>query len=101
MESDNFLKSSFLASSSYPPLEMIATGGYCIVAHNEDNKEYLKNEENCLLYKLGSINSGIECINRFISDEQLQQKLYKNDLSTAKQRDWKIINNKIIALYQF
>ena len=100
MECDILLKSSFLESFSYPPLEMMATGGYCIVAPNEGNKEYLKDEENCLLYKLGDINSGIECINRLISDEYLQQRLYKNGLSTAKQRDWKNIKNKIIALYQ-
>ena len=99
-ECDILLKSSFLESFSYPPLEMMATGGYCIVAPNEGNKEYLKNEENCLFYKLGDINSGVECINRLISDEQLQQRLYKNGLSTAKKRDWKFFQNQIIDLYQ-
>ena len=99
-ECDILLKSSFLESFSYPPLEMMATGGYCIVAPNEGNEEYLINEENCLLYKLGDINSGVECINRLISDDQLQQRLYKNGLSTAKKRDWKFFQNQIIALYQ-
>ena len=29
-------------SFSYPPLEMMATGGYVIIVLNGDNKEYLK-----------------------------------------------------------
>ena len=52
---DILLKSSWLESFSYPPLEMMATGGYCIVAQNEGNIEYLKNKENCLLYEQGKI----------------------------------------------
>ena len=67
---------------------MMATGGYCIVAPNEGNLEYLKNGENCLFYKLGDINSAINCINRLISDEDLQNILYKNGIETAKKRDW-------------
>ena len=38
-ECDILLKSSWLESFSYPPLEMMATGGYCIVAPNDGNKE--------------------------------------------------------------
>ena len=37
-ECDILLKSSRLESFSYPPLEMMATGGYCIVVPNEGNK---------------------------------------------------------------
>ena len=96
---DILLKSSFLESFSYPPIEMMATGGYCIVAPNGGNKEYLKNEENCLFYKLGDINSAVISIKRLISDEKLQNILYKNGLITAKKRDWKIIKNQIISVY--
>ena len=38
-ECDILLKSSWLESFSYPPLEMMATGGYCIVVPNEGNKD--------------------------------------------------------------
>ena len=48
---DILLKSSWLESFSYPPLEMMATGGYSILVSNDGNKEYLKDGENCLLYK--------------------------------------------------
>ena len=44
-QSDILIKSSWLESFSYPPLEMMATGGYCIVTPNNGNIEYLKNEE--------------------------------------------------------
>ena len=96
---DILLKSSWLESFSYPPLEMMATGGYCIVVPNEGNKEYLKDNENCLFYELGDIDGAIECINRLISDEELQQHLYENGLETARGRDWKNYKDQIISLY--
>ena len=98
-KSDILLKSSYLESFSYPPLEMMATGGYSIVVPNEGNKEYLKDRENCLFYKLGDINEALENIKLLISDKQLQEKLFKNGLETAKKRDWKNLRNQIIHLY--
>ena len=80
---------------------MMATGGYSIVVPNEGNKEYLKDGENCLFYKLGDINAAVDCIKRLISDEQLQQYLYENGLRTAKNRDWKNYENQVIRLYDF
>ena len=96
---DIIIKSSYFESFSYPPLEMMATGGYCIVVPNDGNIEYLKNEENCLFYKLGDIDSAIQSIERLISDTKLQQRLYKNGLETAKKRDWKNLKNQILSLY--
>ena len=96
---DVLIKSSKVESFSYPPLEMMATGGYAIVAPNDGNKEYLKHEENCLLYELGDINGAVNCINRLVSDEKLQDHLYINGLSTAQKRDWKNLKDQIISLY--
>ena len=97
---DILIKSSYYESFSYPPLEMMATGGYCIVVPNDGNIEYLKNEENCLFYKLGDIDSAIQSIERLISDKQLQNCLYENGLVTAKKRDWKNLKKQIIYLYE-
>jgi glycosyltransferase involved in cell wall biosynthesis len=99
-QSDILIKSSYFESFSYPPLEMMATGGFCIVVPNDGNVEYLRNEENCLFYKLGDIDSAVQCIERLISDEKLQNKLYKNGLLTAKKRDWKNIKRKVLSLYK-
>ena len=96
---DILLKSSWLESFSYPPLEMMATGGYCIVVPNDGNSEYLQDGENCLFYKLGDIDDAIKKINKLISDEKLQKHLYENGLFTAKKRDWKNFHNEIISLY--
>ena len=92
-ECDILLKSSWLESFSYPPLEMMATGGYAIVVPNGGNIEYLKDGENCLFYKLGDIYSALKNIKRLISDENLQKHLYENGLETAKKRDWKNFKN--------
>ena len=99
-ECDILLKSSWLESFSYPPLEMMATGGYCVVVPNGGNVEYLKNEENCLFYNLGDIDSAVKSIERLILDKDLQQHLYENGLATAKKRDWKNIKEQILALYK-
>ena len=96
---DILLKSSWLESFSYPPLEMMATGGYCIVVPNEGNKEYLIDGQNCLFYKLGDINSAVNNIKKLINDENLQNYLYENGLKTAKNRDWKNLKNEILDLY--
>jgi glycosyltransferase involved in cell wall biosynthesis len=97
---DILIKSSWLESFSYPPLEMMATGGYCIVVQNEGNKEYLRNEENCLFYRLGDIDSAVNNINRLIKDDKLQESLFKNGLITARNRDWKNYINQVIQLYE-
>ena len=99
-KSDILIKSSWLESFSLPPLEMMATGGYCIVASNNGNEEYLKDEENCLLYKLGDIDSAVECVEKLISSENLQNHLYENGLATAKKRDWIKYKDKILSLYE-
>ena len=96
---DILIKSSWLESFSYPPLEMLATGGYCIVVPNDGNVEYLKDEENCLFYKKGDIEGAVRSIERLVSNEELQQHLYENGLATAKKRDWKNFKDKILSLY--
>ena len=98
-ESDILLKSSWLESFSYPPLEMMATGGFSIVVPNEGNKEYLKDGENCLFYKLGDINEAVKNIEKLISDKKLQENLFRYGLETARKRNWKNYRNQIINLY--
>lgn len=94
------LKSSILESFSYPPLEMMATGGIAIVAKNEGNVEYLVTEENCLLYNLGNIHQAKDQIMRVVDDVTLRNKIIVNGLESAKKRDWNNINEDIIELYQ-
>ena len=96
---DILIKSSFLESFSYPPLEMMATGGFCIVVPNSGNKEYLKDGENCLFYKLGEIDDAIKRLKQLITDKNLQKHLYENGLETSKKRDWKNFKKQILSLY--
>ena len=96
---DILIKSSILESFSYPPLEMMATGGIAVVAPNEGNVEYLKNEDNCLLYEQGNIDQAVEQIERIRKDKELRGKLIKGGLKTAKSREWKKIEKEIVNLY--
>lgn len=96
---DILIKSSILESFSYPPLEMMATGGYAVVAPNEGNVEYLVDGENCLMYHNHNVDEAVACIERLCQDQQLRQHLYDNGLQTACQRDWENIKNDILNLY--
>ena len=96
---DILLKTSLLESFSYPPIEMMATGGYVVALLNDGNKEYLEDGKNCLIYPNGDIDKAIHCIERIVSDETLRDVLYKNGVETVKSRDWKKIKESIIRVY--
>lgn len=96
---DVLLKSSFLESFSYPPLEMMASGGYAVVVPNEGNQEYLVNGKNCLLYQRGDIEGAVQAIERICRDKELQEKLYQKGIETVQARDWAKIREDILKLY--
>lgn len=96
---DILLKTSLLESFSYPPLEMMASGGYVVAVPNGGNAEYMQNEYNCLLYPAGNIEKAKEQIERLCVDEALRNILYINGIKTAKERQWKNIENNILQLY--
>lgn len=93
------IKTSILESFSYPPLEMMATGGFVVVVPNDGNTEFIRNEENCLTYQQGDIDKAVLCIKKIVDDPQLREKLKINGRLTAEQRDWKNIESSIIKLY--
>lgn len=97
---DILIKSSILESFSYPPLEMMATGGIAVVAPNDGNIEYLKNNYNCLLYEPGNIEDALNKIEMIRNDENLRNKLIQRGLETAKSREWKKIEKEILKLYE-
>ena len=96
---DILLKTSVFESFSYPPLEMMATGGYVVALLNDGNKEYLEDGKNCLIYPNGDIDKAVHCIERIVSDQILRDVLYTNGVETAKSRDWNLIKESIIRVY--
>ena len=96
---DILLKTSLLESFSYPPLEMMATGGYVLAVPNGGNAEYLKDEYNCLLYSAGDIERAKLQLIRICDDRTLQDRLYQNGLRTAKERNWSAVERDIMKLY--
>lgn len=99
-ECDILIKTSILESFSYPPLEMMATGGYIVALQNDGNSEYLKDNYNALIYKKGDIDDAIRKIESIVNDKKLRNKLEKNGLQTAKEHNWKNLEKEIIKLYE-
>ena len=99
-ECDILIKTSILESFSYPPLEMMATGGFVVALQNGGNKEYLKDMENALIYEQGNIKEAIEKIELLEKDKKLREKLRENGLKTPQERDWNKIEDKIMKLYE-
>lgn len=97
---DILIKTSILESFSYPPLEMMATGGFVVVVPNGGNIEYLVDNENCLMYPQGNIDEALKCIERIVNDEQLREKMYVKGLETANSRDWNKIKEDILNMYK-
>ncbi|MDR1714074.1 MAG: glycosyltransferase family 4 protein [Coriobacteriales bacterium] len=96
---DILLKSSLLESFSYPPLEMMATGGWAVVAANAGNAEYLRDGENCLLYDAAQPEDAVAAIERVCADAELRAHLAANGLDTARARDWAGLAEQIVDFY--
>lgn len=97
---DILLKTSLLESFSYPPIEMMATGGYVVAVPNGGNIEYMVNEENCLLYEAEDLEAAVSAIDRISKDKELRIKMSKKGRKTAQSRDWKQIEQDILKLYE-
>lgn len=96
---DILLKTSILESFSYPPLEMMATGGLNVVRPNEGNIEYLRDNENCLFYDPKNLNDAVNKIEKLVVNRHLREKLIRNGRRTVAAREWKKIEKEIIKLY--
>lgn len=99
-QNDILLKTSLLESFSYPPLEMIATGGFVVVIPNGGNLEYLVDQENCLMFQPGDDKKAIENIEKIVSDKKLREKLNKNGRVLTKKYDWDAMEEQILELYK-
>ena len=96
---DILIKSSMLESFSYPPLEMMATGGFVVLVENEGNVEYIKNEVNCLTYPQGDIAKAVNAVRRICTNGRLRDRLYSEACKTVDSRDWACFENEIVELY--
>ena len=96
---DILLKSSTLESFSYPPLEMMATGGFSVLVRNGGNVEYLEDGVNCLFYEQGDIEGAVKLINKLVEDESLRQTLESSFDKTVSVRDWSAIEPAILNVY--
>ena len=96
---DLLIKSSRLESFSYPPLEMMASGGFAVVAGNGGNAEYLVHKDNALVYTQGNIEEAVEQVKMLLNSPEMQKTLRFSGNKTAQARDWSTIEPKILGYY--
>lgn len=97
---DILIKSSVLESFSYPPLELMATGGVPVLVKNEGNAEYVVDGENAHYYESGNIDDALSKIESLAADRKLFVHMAKNGRKTAENRSWDTIDTKIAQLYK-
>lgn len=93
------LKTSLKESFSYPPLEMMATGGQVVVLRNDGNAIYLENGKNSLLFDAGEDELAAHHIERLARDAELRDSLRENGLLTARSLSWDGLVDQVLALY--
>lgn len=97
---DILIKSSVLESFSYPPLEIMATGGVSVLVKNDGNAEYTKDGENALYYQIENINDAVEKIDKLVSDPKRFREIANAGRKTAESYDWRKVKSEILALYE-
>ena len=93
-ECDILLKTSILESFSYPPLEMMATGGYVVAVPNDGNMEYLEDGDNCLFYEQGDLDAAVKAIERIANDDDLRKTLVEMERKQLKSEIGKILKTR-------
>ena len=83
---DILLKMSRVESFSYPPLEMMATGGSVVVHEVTGLEEYAVDEENCLI--VSDVASARKAIRRLIDDPALRARLGAAGREAADGMGW-------------
>lgn len=96
---DILIKSSILESFSYPPLEMMATGGAVVLVKNDGNTEYVVDGENAMCYKAGNVDDALIKIQTLINDD-IFPRLAHEGKRIAATRDWGVVVKDIEALYE-
>lgn len=96
---DILLKTSILESFSYPPLEMMATGGFVVAIPNDGNTEYLEHGKNCLLFDSGDTAGAVASIEAIAADEEIRSVLMSNMEATVREHRWDSIASDVLALY--
>ncbi|WP_283657365.1 glycosyltransferase [Paenibacillus sp. RC343] len=71
-----------------PPLEMMACGGTCVVADVTGYDEYIVDNYNALVVKIGDVEGAKQAVKKLIEDTELRQRLTANGRKTAEEWRW-------------
>lgn len=82
-----------------PPLEMMACGGTCVVADVTGYDEYIVDNYNALVVKIGDVEGAKQAVKKLIEDTELRQRLTANGRKTAEEWRWEPSIDTLEELY--
>ncbi|QOS81362.1 glycosyltransferase [Paenibacillus sp. JNUCC31] len=82
-----------------PPLEMMACGGTCVVADVTGHDEYIVDNYNALVVKIGDVEGAKQAVKKLIEDTELRQRLIANGRKTAEEWRWEPSIDTLEELY--
>ena len=86
--SDIFVSTSWWEGFGLPPLEAMACGCAVICSDSGGVNEFIKPDENCIVFEPKAENELIMAIERMVSVESLRQYLSVNGVKTAENFSW-------------
>jgi glycosyltransferase involved in cell wall biosynthesis len=96
-EATIFVQTSIHEGFALPPLESMATGGAVVCTDAHGNRDFCRDEENCLMpdAEVASVSAAMA---RLLSDAELRERLGQAGIETAREYAWE---RRIDALEDF
>lgn len=87
-QADIFVSTSYFESFSLPPLEAMACGTAVVTTDNGGNRDYTKNEENCLLVPPSDVRQLTLRLTQLLTQESQRNQLALTGLQSAQSWTW-------------
>lgn len=86
--SDIFISTSWWEGFGLPPLEAMACGCAVICSNSGGVNEFIKPDENCIVFEPKAEHELISAIEKMVNDESLRKFLSANGVKTAEKFSW-------------
>ncbi len=87
-QADVFVYTSHFEAFGLPPIEAMACGTAVITTDCGGNRDYIRNQENCIVISPGNVPALTSSIYQLLTNDRERERLAYAGLSTAKSWTW-------------